>query len=59
MNSKSIVQLSDYELNLVFGGEGTTTGRTTQDVVAETLDKAWEGLKKIGSVIHKFTCDDH
>ncbi|MCH2055727.1 MAG: hypothetical protein MK214_03745 [Thalassotalea sp.] len=50
------------ETQIVVGGSDsseTTTGRNWADVTSETLDKAWEGLKAIGALIHEVVCDEH
>ena len=54
--------LTVEETHLVVGGSDSnekTTGRNWADVASETLDKAWEGLKAIGAVIHEVVCDEH
>jgi hypothetical protein len=51
--------LTTTEVLFVSGGEETVTGTNWADVAAETLDKAWEGLKAIGAAIHEGTCSEH
>jgi len=51
--------LTKEQLIEVYGGSEKTTGRGWADVAAETLDKAWDGLKAIGAVIHEVVCDEH
>jgi hypothetical protein len=51
--------LTTTEVLFVSGGEETATGTNWPDVAAETLDKAWEGLKAIGAAIHEGTCSEH
>ncbi|WP_423187514.1 hypothetical protein ACO1PK_04690 [Alishewanella sp. d11] len=54
--------LTEEEILFVSGGaksSETQTGKNWADVASETLDKAWEGLKAIGALIHEFVCDEH